>query len=402
MAEFLLDKTSWVPAQLKDLAEEISERVDNPSKSGHDRFVGLDNFVSGDLKIKNWSDTENLVSSAKAFKAEDILFARRNAYLRRASLVDFDGICSGDAFVLRENHKHIIPGFLTFILNSNKLWDFANANAAGTMSKRVKWRDLGNFQLLLPPKDQQVKLAELLWAGDKVLSTYDNMLASLESLKITFLSSQINPTVSKENLQYSPLGYISKDWRLVPIEDLAEVNYGISEAVASNKDPRIGCPIITGSNITLEGALSTQNIVYYPLPEKAEFRLQHGDLLFNWRSGSPAHVGKTAYFDLNGDYTFASFLLRIRTKEELLPRFGFYLLNYLRKTGYFMTEMSQQINFKMNANIFRQLVIPIPSVEQQRIITKKLEQISDIHEHYQQIKSTFQKIQSLVINKIFD
>ena len=166
-----LDKSSWVLTKLGDLAKDISKRVDNPGESEYDRFVGLGNFVSGDIKIKTWETTENLASSAKAFQAGDILFARRNAYLRRASLVDFDGCCSGDAFVLRENHDKVVPGFLAFLMNSNALWDYANSNAAGTMSKRVKWRDLAEYEFLLPPKDQQARLAELLWTMDDVIET---------------------------------------------------------------------------------------------------------------------------------------------------------------------------------------------------------------------------------------
>ena len=148
----ILDKSSWTLTKVGDLANDISKRVDNPGKSEYDRFVSLRNFVSGDIKIKTWETTENLASSAKAFQSGDILFARRNAYLRRASLVDFDGCCSGDAFVLRENHEKVAPGFLAFLMNSNALWDFANSNAAGTMSKRVKWRDLAEYEFLLPPK----------------------------------------------------------------------------------------------------------------------------------------------------------------------------------------------------------------------------------------------------------
>ena len=147
-----IDKSEWVPTKLGDLAVDISKRVDNPSTSIYDRFVGLEHFVSGELKIKNWGTTENLSSSVKAFQTGDILFARRNAYLRRASMVEFDGCCSGDAFVLRENHDKVVPGFLAFLMNSDDLWDFANSNAAGTMSKRVKWRDLANYQFLLPPQ----------------------------------------------------------------------------------------------------------------------------------------------------------------------------------------------------------------------------------------------------------
>jgi type I restriction enzyme S subunit len=178
-----LDKSSWTLTKLGDLAKDISKRVDNPEKSKYDRFVGLGNFVSGDIKIKTWETTKNLASSAKAFKKGNILFARRNAYLRRASLVDFDGCCSGDAFVLKENQDKVVPSFLAFLLNSDALWDFANSNAAGTMSKRVKWRDLAEYEFLLPPKDQQAQLAELLWAMDEVIERESGVLEKHNILK---------------------------------------------------------------------------------------------------------------------------------------------------------------------------------------------------------------------------
>ena len=111
-----IDKSNWKPTKLGEIAVEISKRIDNPAQSDYERFVGLQHFVSGDVKIKNCGETNNLTSSMKAFEKGDILFARRNAYLRRASMVDFDGVCSGDAFVLRENHDKIVP---TFMLKSN-------------------------------------------------------------------------------------------------------------------------------------------------------------------------------------------------------------------------------------------------------------------------------------------
>lgn len=193
-----LDKSSWVLTKLGDLANDISKRVDNPGESEYDRFVGLGNFVSGDIKIKTWETTENLASSAKAFQAGDILFARRNAYLRRASLVDFDGCCSGDAFVLRENHDKVVPGFLAFLMNSNALWDYANSNAAGTMSKRVKWRDLAEYEFLLPPKVQQAQLAKLLWAMDEVIEREISLEMSLKSNRDVFFENLILESKGKK------------------------------------------------------------------------------------------------------------------------------------------------------------------------------------------------------------
>lgn len=160
---------------LGDIAEEISERIDNPSKSGYEHFIGLEHFVSGDLKIKQWGSTQNLVSAMKRFKKGDVLFARRNAYLKRASIADFDGICSGDALVIRENNNKVVPGFLAFIFNSESLWQYANSHAAGTMSKRVKWRDLAKYSLRIPSLDDQKRIADLLWSIDDAGEKYIGM-----------------------------------------------------------------------------------------------------------------------------------------------------------------------------------------------------------------------------------
>jgi restriction endonuclease S subunit len=162
------DRTKWKKATLGDVCDEISVRIDNPASSGNARFVGLEHFDSGNLKIRRWGSTENLESAMKVFSSGDVLFARRNAYLKRASLADFDGVCSGDAIVLRERHEAIVPGFLAFLLNTNRFWEFAIANAAGTMSRRVNGKTLMRFEFDLPPLDQQRRIAEILWAVDNV------------------------------------------------------------------------------------------------------------------------------------------------------------------------------------------------------------------------------------------
>lgn len=164
----VMDHSVWQKVRLGDVCEEISVRVDNPAISGRERFVGLEHFDPGELKVRRWGTTKTLASSMKAFSAGDILFARRNAYLKRASQVDFDGLCSGDAIVLREKQDRVVSGFLAFVLNTNRFWEFAIANAAGTMSRRVNVKTLLSYEFDLPPLDQQRRIAEILWAADKV------------------------------------------------------------------------------------------------------------------------------------------------------------------------------------------------------------------------------------------
>jgi type I restriction enzyme S subunit len=306
-----LDKSNWLKTKLGDLATEISKRVDNPSTSEYDRFVSLRSFVSGDIKIKSWEPTDNLASSARAFQAGDILFARRNAYLRRASLVDFDGCCSGDAFVLRENHDKVVPGFLAFLLNSDALWDYANSNAAGTMSKRVKWRDLAEYEFLLPPKDQQAKLAELLWAMDGVIERENEVLISIQSLL----------EAERRKMNTGNLKEISGE------EITSLITKGASPKWQGFDYCDEGTLFVTSENV-LEDAIDLKEKKFLPIAfheKQKRSKLKKGDILINIVGAS---IGRLAIFDedvKNANINQAVCLFRIK-KDLVRPE---YIVNYL-------------------------------------------------------------------------
>lgn len=82
------------------------------------------------------------------------------------------------------------------------------------------------------------------------------------------------------------------------MSDVADVEYGISESVANNTDSSLGWQILTGANINLDGSFNLEKKRYIEVPTNKRFLLEQGDLMFNWRSGSPEHIGKTAIFDL--------------------------------------------------------------------------------------------------------
>ena len=112
-----LRKENWKNTTIDAVSSEKSVRIDKPSESEYEKFVGLEHFVSGDLKLKNYGSTSDLNSAMKLFSKGDLLFARRNAYLKRASVADFEGVCSGDATVIEQNDK-LINEFLVLIFNS--------------------------------------------------------------------------------------------------------------------------------------------------------------------------------------------------------------------------------------------------------------------------------------------
>lgn len=171
-----------------DLVVEVPDRTDNPQNSGFEKFIGLEDFESGELIIQRFSSTEKLVSAMKLCKKGDVLFARRNVYLKRASITEFDAVCSGDVIVMRANEKIILPKFLILVMNTDEFWDYTISNAAGTMSKRVKWRDLATYSLELPNLKIQSKILEIFGHLETTLSQLKQQKTTLQHLKQKLLS----------------------------------------------------------------------------------------------------------------------------------------------------------------------------------------------------------------------
>ena len=164
---------------LGDVARERKETCKG-SKAGYP-IVGLEHLVPEEITLTAWSeDSENTFS--KMFHKGDVLFGRRRAYLKKAAVAPFDGICSGDITVIEANAERIIPELLPFIIQNDALFDFAVGKSAGSLSPRVKWEHLKNYEFELPEMDKQRELAELLWAMDATRKSYQELITATDEL----------------------------------------------------------------------------------------------------------------------------------------------------------------------------------------------------------------------------
>ena len=114
--EIKIDKSKWKKVRLGQVATERSKRVNNPSESGLERFVGNSNIGQWDFRIKSWESTGSVTSAMKLFEPKDYLLVRRSLYAsdfrERAPRADFAGVCSGDILTIRENPDFVADGFL--------------------------------------------------------------------------------------------------------------------------------------------------------------------------------------------------------------------------------------------------------------------------------------------------
>ena len=161
-----------------------------------------------------------------------------------------------------------------------------------------------------------------------------------------------------------------------------DVNYGITLQLEKGQSAGDGVRILTVSNITIDGNLDLED-EYYIAPAdltKADY-LRRGDLLFNWRNGSQYHVGKTAFFDLEGEFAHVSFLLRLRCGHKMYPFFLRSYLGVLKDAGFF-SGAKDKVNKTFNSTELNRLRVVIPPLDEQkeicRVIERRAKEVNDV------------------------
>ena len=191
------------------------------SKDGYP-IVGLEHLVPKEVTLTAWDEGSDNTFT-KMFRKGNVLFGRRRAYLKKAAVAPFDGICSGDITVIEAIPDYILPELLPFIIQNDDLFDFAVGKSAGSLSPRVKWEHLKNYEFELPDMDKQRELAELLWAMDATKKSYQKLIAATDEL----VKSQFMEL-------FGNMGKDSKDFPMMPVADVCEELFAGGDKPADN------------------------------------------------------------------------------------------------------------------------------------------------------------------------
>ena len=164
-----LDKSTWKRVAFGDVIDSITDRVDNPSEAGVDRYVGLEHLDPGVMTVQRWDSPDKVEAQKLRFQPGDVIFGRRRAYQKKVAKAEFEGICSAHALVLRARPDYVDPEFLPVFLSSDYFLERAIEISVGSLSPTVNWRDLKVQEFEIPPLDEQERFADLLWAveGDR-------------------------------------------------------------------------------------------------------------------------------------------------------------------------------------------------------------------------------------------
>jgi type I restriction enzyme S subunit len=196
-------KPGWKTWRFDQMATNVNVRIDNPSESGMEHYVGLEHLDSDSLKIRRWGTPDDVEATKLMFKKGDIIFGRRRAYQRKLGVAEFDGICSAHAMVLRAKPEVVLPEFLPFFMQSDFFMNRAVEISVGSLSPTINWKTMAAQEFALPSIDTQAEMLRILRECEETRLAIDEGAASALQLRKSLLAGIVKQAES--NKSYKPL-----------------------------------------------------------------------------------------------------------------------------------------------------------------------------------------------------
>jgi type I restriction enzyme S subunit len=166
---------------------------------------------------------------------------------------------------------------------------------------------------------------------------------------------------------------------------------------------------IRPTNIGTEGNLKFDKNVFLPLELLETLQdnlLQKGDVLFN-NTNSQELVGKTVYFDEDGDFLFSNHITRIRANEnEVSPQYLALILNTYQHRKIFYSICTNWNNQSGVGNdLLNSLRIPVPPLEIQEEIAAHIQAIrtraKDLeHEAQAKVERAKAEVEQMILGEV--
>lgn len=337
--------------KLRSFVEAVSESETSPQTCPYDRFVGLEHYDPGELEITRYTDTSLLSSSVKVFHKNDILIARRNVYLKRAGIVFFDGLTSGDSIILRVlpdcEHLtgipfHVALKWLPIVLNSSSFWAYANKHADGMNSKRISKEMLLEYEFSKLPLNEINDISSKVWAAHNLKNSYTKLLeATDEMVKSRFIEMFGNHS-------RKPLSDFATSWdKGQPFKKDSIIANGAHPCIHYGELYKYGPVIDKVVSLTDEVAIK---------------KSKNGDILFPASDVTPCGLARCSALMADG-VLLGGDIIVLRISNDNSPEYVSYAINM--QQDQLIRRVTGSVVRHMSAKSLKTVDIPFPSFDAQ-------------------------------------
>jgi len=385
-----IDKTGWKKYRFDEFAQNISQRVE-PQQTDLRIYVGLEHLDPDSIHIKRFGSPKDVEGTKLKVFPGDVIFGKRRAYQRKAALSDFEGICSAHAMVLRAKTAVIDERLFPFFFHSKDFQETAITISVGGLSPTINWKDLAKQEFLLPPKEEQARFAELLWAADEVVEKNFEVKEKLDLNRQTLMKHLfVLDKQMLKRLSSLPIKEINGLWKTDEKLDTINVN------------------IIRSTEFADYGYINFSKLESMPV-KKSQYnprKLLPNDIIIERSGGGPDQpVGRVCFFEKkDGEYSFSNFTSCIRVLNETIinPKYLFYFLQHFWEMKGSDRMQNQTTGIRnLDYDLYKRIQVPIHSVEKQKIIVDEIDEMQKaIDASIKHIEKSH-RLKSALINQIF-
>jgi restriction endonuclease S subunit len=359
-----IPRDGWGARRFSDVAESVTERVDDPASAGVQAYVGLDHLDTDTIKISRWGLPTDVEATKLKFFPGDVIYARRRAYQRKLGVAEFEGICSAHALVLRANPEVCLPGFLPYFLQSDQFHERALDISVGSLSPTINWKTLAMQEFLVPPLEAQRQIVEVL---DAIGALEECLSAVVSSIR------HLMAAVAHEVAELSAAtGALTPVGRLV--EDDRPVTYGILKPGTGHPG---GVPVIKVRDFP-NGLVETDNLLLTSPEIDEEYkrsRLRAGDLLISIR-GTVGRLAEVPSELAGANITQDTARLTIRGEHDAK------FIRWMLASNFVQRQIQSRITGLavqgINLGSLRLVTVPTPPPEDQRALTVRFASLDSL------------------------
>ena len=326
-------------------------------------------FVETDKKLDNYLLREGDVIFNNTNSEE---LVGKTAYWDR----DDQSVLSNHMTILRVLERDALdPQFLAFFLLESWFERHFEAicrrhvNQASVNTDRLGALELPPFEA-----SEQKKIAHILSTVQRAIEAQERIIQTTTELKKTLMHKLFTEGLRNEPQKQTEIGPVPESWEVSLLgNSLSVAQYGLSVKGTTKGD----YPILRMTN-QVDGQIIGNNLQFVKIGEAdfKKFKVEKGDILFN-RTNSLDLVGRTAIHDIEGNYVFASYLIRLRTDRKKLNPFFLNLYFNRDETQSRLKSIATRAVSQSNisATKLKGFPIPLPSTKEQTKIVTQTEAI---------------------------
>ncbi|MCF6148164.1 MAG: hypothetical protein E3K37_05850 [Candidatus Kuenenia sp.] len=337
--------------------------TDSSSNNGNVKFLRITDIT--DIGV-NWNDVPfcNCHDIDKyKLKNGDIVFARIGATTGKSYIIKNPPLAVFASYLIRVRTKNdLLSDYLIYYFSSEYYWRQINCQKGTNLKGGVNGSILSTLKIILPSLPEQHKIAYILSTVQKAIEQQDKLICTTTELKKALMQKLFTEGTKGEKQKQTEIGLAPESWEVVELSYVCEKpQYGFTDSASTQGNAKF----LRITDIT-EFGVNWNDVPFCNCPDFEKYELKDGDIVFA-RIG--ATTGKSYLISNPPKSVYASYLIRVRCKDEILP--GFLIYYFVSDQYWKQIDTTKGNNLKggVNGSILSKLLTPKPSIKEQKSIS---------------------------------